>query len=272
MIRKIICVVALAAAAGAAWAASEFPYYPEYADLFSQYDEVTPVMAKKVAIASPHFNNGPDEIVCEPLLIKDIAGKPLCYMVASYHGSDLNVVSKWNNVIEIINTGRKTRAADLAREVAYFYGTDLFRDFSGLVIGPHTLEGTVLLIAEGFFPVLAGFNGAYEAAARITGNGDLYFSRIIGASYYTVQIFEFEDGDGEKVAIMVDKYLQPRLADLSKNAADMHGLVKHLYESYTDNPEKAEFNREDWENTLERVADDVAADEYPRIPPRGAKE
>ena len=44
--KKTLCIATSALLAAAAHAAGEFPYYPEYADVFSQYDEVTPEMAK----------------------------------------------------------------------------------------------------------------------------------------------------------------------------------------------------------------------------------
>jgi hypothetical protein len=47
--KRVVCVVALAAFGAGAHAACEFPYYPEYADVFSQYDEVTQAMAVAAA-------------------------------------------------------------------------------------------------------------------------------------------------------------------------------------------------------------------------------
>jgi hypothetical protein len=49
-LKYIVAVAALVAAS--AHAACGFPYYPEFADVFGRYDEVTPAMAAAVGAHS----------------------------------------------------------------------------------------------------------------------------------------------------------------------------------------------------------------------------
>jgi hypothetical protein len=43
--KTTFCIATFVLLAAVALAACEFPYYPEYADVFGRYDEVTPEMA-----------------------------------------------------------------------------------------------------------------------------------------------------------------------------------------------------------------------------------
>lgn len=241
--KKIIYVVAIVALEGAAYAACEFPYYPEFADEFSKVEEVTPLLAKKVVMARP-FICPVGAVVCEPLVVRDIAGKPLWIFVAAYRGDDLEYVDRRNAIARKLNAGERLEAADLAAEVKAYYAGDYGKALFCKGTGAYTCEDLGRLVTEGFFPPLSGYRSAYRVAASELGAEDFYFTRIIAFGDYTVQIFEFEDDAGEKTAVMVDEHRHAYPADLEENAAVMREALRRRYNWFKENPDKAELNRE----------------------------
>jgi hypothetical protein len=118
--RAIKYIVALSALAAAGHAACEFPYYPEFADVFSQYDEVTPAMA----IAG--IGAWPEEATTfvEPLLLRDANGMPYCYMIEAFPADEAELVARWNEVVAKLNAGARLPAAELAAELAALYAVE----------------------------------------------------------------------------------------------------------------------------------------------------
>jgi hypothetical protein len=264
MIRKIICVVALAALAAVAHAACEFPYYPEYADVFGRYDEVTPEMAVAGVGAWPG-----EAIFAEPLLLRDANGMPFCYMIEAFPPKEAELVARWNDVIAKLNAGERLPAAELAAELEELYaveyepfrfgesdepGDDLrnpLLGFASAAVATFTFDppGGILGASGGPpFPALQGYAQAYRAAAKRYGGGDaVYLSRIIAAGPFHVQIFEFENDAGEKVALILYRQRQMRLADVEEHAAAMREKVRKKYEFFKEYDVGAEKNRARWE-------------------------
>lgn len=240
MINRLTYVVAIGAL-GTAHAAGEFPYYPEFADLYSRYEEVTPATAKAAT------GRGEGEIAGEPLLLRDVTGMPYCYITATYAQADASRLEKWNEVIRKLNAGEPLDAAELAEEVKAYYAGDYGKAVGCQVMGAYTCEDVGRLVTEGFFPALSGYRSAYRLAASELGAEDIYFKRIIAFGEYTVQIFEFEDDAGEKTAVMVDEHQLAYQANLEENAAFMREAVRRLYNWFKENPDKAELNRERWQ-------------------------
>ena len=114
--RALKYILALAAAVAAAWAACEFPYYPEYADAFAKVDEVTPLLAKKAVMARPLICPV-GAIVCEPLIIRDVAGKPTWTYIAVYAGDGSSRVDRRNALARKLNAGERLEAAALEEDV-----------------------------------------------------------------------------------------------------------------------------------------------------------
>ena len=252
------------ALAAATHAAGEFPYYPEYADAFSQYDEVTPLMAKKAAIASPSFGDNAGDVVCEPLRLVNCIGMPVCYMVATYAARDLYIVKKWNRIIKDINAGKAMPAKSLAEEMGFYYSEGIINRFNTLTVPPYTYDAPVVSVSGGF-PPLIGYVAAYETAAQSFGDDDFYFTGIIGVGYYTIQIFVFENDSGERVALQVDENRKPVLADFEASREGIRRAVSYWHDGLTEHPETAERNVQRWVDLSGAVPDDQANSEFPRV-------
>jgi hypothetical protein len=247
-----------------AYAECDFPYYPEYADVFSQYDEVTPLMAKKAVIASPIFGEGVKRVVCEPLILKDNEGMPFCYMVATYAGSDLTEVRMWNKLIKKINKGVKLPAAELAEEIGYLYNNEFQTHISTYVVSPYTYNPPILATSEKQFDGLAGYVSAYELATVELSGKPIFLSRIIGIGYWMAQIFVFSDSDGETTAVETDEYYRAEKVDIDKYAVIRRNKMKATYGSLKDHRDVSEKNEKSWSLILEKVPDDEANEEFPR--------
>jgi hypothetical protein len=257
------------ALAAAAAAAAEFPYYPEYADVFGRYDEVTPEMA----IAG--IGGWPGEATfAEPLLLRDANGMPFCYMIEAFPPKDGELVARWNEVIVKLNAGARLPAAELAAELEALYAVEYepFRfgkagetgdgqrnpllDFASAAVATFTFDppGGILGASGGPpFPALYEYGRAYRAASEHFGGDEaFYFSRIIATGPFEHhQIFEFENDAGEKVALMPDRQLRIRLADVEEHASAMREKVRKKYEFFKEYDVGAEKNRARWEEIAE---------------------
>jgi len=262
--KPVIVIAGVIAFVGVAFAECDFPFYPEYADLFSQYDEVKPLMAKKATIAKPGFTKSSGDVVCEPLLLKNYNGMPICYMVATYAGEDLEIVNNWNKIIKNINYGRAVPAKSLAEEISFFYSKDIIKDFRSLTISAYTYDVPVVT-ASGGFPALIGYVAAYEAAVEHFGNDEFYFTGIIAAGFYTVQIFVFEDDSRERLAIKVNEFREASLADLGALAEASLAFVQKWYKRLKEEPELGERNQAGWRNLMGLISDDQATQEFTRV-------
>jgi len=263
-------ILALAAVAGAE---CEFPYYPEYADVFSRYDEVTPEMAVAAVGVRPGTAT-----FAEPLLLRDAQGMPFCYMIEAFPAEDAELVARWNEVIAKLNAGGRLPAAELAAELAALYAVEYepFRfgapaenaggledpllDSASAVVPTFTFDpvGAPLGASGGPpFPALFGYRQVYRAAAERYGDGDaVYFSRIIAAGPFHAQIFEFENDAGEKVALAVDAGYGTSPADLEASEAAMREKVREKYELLKRDDAWAERNRARWEEIAEGLEQD----------------
>ncbi len=248
-----------------AFAECDFPYYPEFADRICQYDEVTPLMAKKVAISMGFHYQKPGDIVCEPLLIKTIVGMPAFYMVATYNGKDRRVVRKWNAIVTEINGGSRIPARELTERLAFFFDEKVFRQFAWVSIHTYTCLGRVQAASGGIPPALWGYEEAYERAKELYGRDDFYFARIIALGHAHVQAFEFVDASGETVVIEVDKYERASIANLDEITSNMHDWVNAWYELFDADPDLIERNARRWREIELEVPDDAAQKEFPKI-------
>lgn len=253
----------------AAHAACEFPYYPEYADKISQYEIVSPVLAKKFALEHPHPYAGPGSVLCEPLLVRDIVGAPFFYSVTFYNGDDEKAPQRWNEIVTILQSTAKTPVRELAEKLS-FLGAEGFRGkFYSMTISAYTFGCGTYKMYSGIPYTVRGYRTAYAKAQQEFGAEDIYFSRLIGASYVENQIFEFENGSGEKVAVHVTLNLRSRFeavtADLEANAAQAKGVAKGWYDFLVSDPESANKRRDKWEETGSKVPDELAVQELPRV-------
>ncbi|MGD8718024.1 MAG: hypothetical protein PVH29_04290 [Candidatus Zixiibacteriota bacterium] len=244
----------------------EFPYYPEYADVYSRYDEVTPEMAVAAVGAWPGTAT-----FAKPLLLRDVNGMPFCYMVEAFPPGDADLVARWNGVIAKVNAGERIPAAELAAELEALYDVEYppFRfgepaetrdgernpliDFAGAVVSTFTFDNPRSMLGAGGgppFPALHGYAHAYREAATRYGGG-FYLSRIIGTGPYHSQIFEFENDAGEKVALAVDAGYAVSVADLEERDAAMRERVRKKYESIKNDDTWAEANRADWREIVD---------------------
>jgi hypothetical protein len=263
--KSIAYVVALTALAAAASAACEFPYYPEYADVFGRYDEVTPEMA----IAG--IGGWPGEATfAEPLLLRDANGMPYCYMIEAFPAEDAKLVARWNEVVAKLNAGERLPAAELAAELEALYAVEYapFRfgeageigdgernpllDFASAAVATFTFDppGGLLGASGGPpFPALYEYPRAYRAAVgHFDRDEAFYFSRIVARGPFEHhQVFEFENDAGEKVAFAPDRQLRMRLADVDEHAAAMREKVRKKYELFKEYDVGAERNRALWE-------------------------
>jgi hypothetical protein len=260
--KRTLIVASLAAVA--AGYAGEFPYYPEYADEFAKVEEVTPAMAKKAVIGSPFYGQGENWIVCEPLLLKDNEGMPYCYMVATYAGSDLAEVRKWNNIIKKINGGGEIPAGELAAELELFYTNEFQTKLATYVVSPYTYNPPILASTEEQFDGLAGYVPAYKLAAAEFGGKPIFLSRIIGIGYWMAQIFVFSGSNGETIAVETDEYYQAEVVNVNKYGAARRDYVKRTYEGIRDHADLTEKNEKRWRLKLERIPDEEVNEEFPR--------
>jgi hypothetical protein len=255
--------------AAVAGAGCEFPYYPEYADIFGRYDEVTPEMA----IAG--IGGWPGEaIFAEALLLRDANGMPYCYMIEAFPPKEAELVARWDAVIAKLNAGGRLPAAELATELEALYAVDYapFRfgeavdigdgqrnpllDFASATVAAFTFDppGGILGASGGPpFPALYEYRQAYAAAAdHFDGDQTFYFSRIIATGpFENHQIFEFENDTGDKIALGPDRQGQIRVADVEEHAAAMREKVREKYELFTEYDVGAERNRALWEEIAE---------------------
>jgi hypothetical protein len=257
--------IALIFCAATAFAECEFPYYPEFADRFCGYDEVTPLMAKKTVMAAPFGFQHPGDIVCEPLLIKTIVGMPAYYMVATYAGDDLETVRKWNAIVSLLNGGSKIAAKKLAADLSFFLDEKVFRQFAWDSVYTYTFLGSVQAASGGLVPALWGYDEAYEKARGLYGNDDFYFARIIALGHAHVQAFEFVNERGKYVTIEVDKYENATVADLEKIRTDMRHWVSGWYGLIDAEPDLIERNVRGWKELELKVTGEDAQKEFPRI-------
>ncbi len=260
--RKALLIIVTVASAVAA---AEFPYYPEYADVFGRYDEVTPEMA----IAG--IGGWPGEATfAEPLPLRDANGMPFCYMIEAFPAEEAELVATWNEVIVKLNAGERLPAAELAAELEALYAVEYesFRfgegadigdgernpllDFASAAVATFTFDppGGLLGASGGPpFPPLYEYSRAYRAAVgHFGGDEALYFSRIIARGPYEHhQIFEFENDAGEKVALAVSADYGVSVEDVEEHAAAMREKVREKYELFKEFDVGAERNRARWE-------------------------
>ncbi len=242
-------------------AGCDFPYYPEFADRIGQYDEVTPLMAKKFVMVGPSVDFERGSIVCEPLLIKTMVGMPLCYIVGVYRGDDVGVVQELNNIIKEINSGAQIPADRLYEDLIPLYG----EDFSSTSVETYTFQDGGLISTGGFPAALVYYPEAVAKATEIFGTNDIYFNRIIGAGWAYFQIFEFENKAGETVAIETGYGGRAYLADLEEHKAVTRDGVRNWVASIDAVPDKVARNVQWWERLNKEIPDEMAAEEFPRI-------
>ena len=261
----MLVIATLAATA----AAAEFPYYPEYADKISQYEIVSTLLAKKFALEHPHLYAGAGSVLCEPLLVRDIVGAPFFYSVTIYNGGDDNVAKKWNEVVATFQSTAKTSAGELAEKLSFFGDEDVRGEFYSMTISAYTFGCGTYKMYSGIPYTVRGYETAYAKAQKELGADDIYFSRLIGASYVENQIFEFENGSGEKVAIHVTLNLRSQfeavIADLEANATQAKSVAKGWYDFIGDNVDMVNEYRIVWEEADRAVPDGLAAQELPRV-------
>jgi hypothetical protein len=268
-VRVCTYLAIIAFAAAAAYAGCEFPYYPEYADVFGRYEEVTPEMA----VASIGVRPG-EAIFAEPLLLREGRGMPFGYMIEAFPPEEAELVARWNEVIVKLNAGGRLPAAELAAELEALYAVEYagFRfgepadigdgernpllDFASAIVATFTFDppGGVLGASGGPpFPALFEYGRAYRAASEhFDGDEAFYVSRIVATGPYEYhQIFEFENDAGEKVALILDRPRQMRLADVEEHAAAMREMVRKKYEFFKEYDVGAERNRALWEEIME---------------------
>ena len=260
----------LLAAATGVRAGCEFPYYPEYADVFGRYEEVTPLLAKKYALISQPPDTNDAAYVCEPLLLRDIAGMPVYNVLSFYNGDYPDVAKKWNEVISVINAGRKVPASELGEKLKFFDDDEVRRQFSSSTISVYTFGCGTIQGGGGLPKPLYGYNAAYEKAAAVLKNHDLLFTRMISGGYHYDQYFEFESLSGKKVTILVG--FVP-LNDYPTEVADLDLLTtlneisaRSLYRTVGADPGRFEEKREWWKRIDESIPDEVAGQELPRVP------
>jgi len=267
--RTAIIFVCAAAFAAAAVAECDFPYYPEYADRISQYDIVSPLLAKKFALEHPHPYAGARSVLCEPLLVRDIEGAPFFYSVTFYNGGDDNVAKKWNEVVAIFQSTAKSSARELAEKISFFGAEDVSGEFYSMTISAYTFGTGPYKMYSGIPYTVRGYETAYAKAQKELGAEDIYFSRLIGASYVENQIFEFENGSGEKVAVHVTLNLRSQfeavIADLQGNAAQAKGVAKGWYDFLVSEPDSANKRRVKWEEIDRKIPDETVEGDQPTL-------
>ncbi len=245
--RGLVCIIAVAAVAASAHAACEFPYYPEFADVFGRYDEVTPEMA----IAG--IGAWPEEATTfvEPLLLHEANGMPYCYMIEAFPAEDAELVARWNEVVAKLNAGDRLPAAELAAELEELYAVAYAPRPGGSVLPTFTFDYPgAHIITEGRwpFPAFYEYLSAYRVAKlRFESGGVFFLSRVVGAGPFSYQIFEFENEAGKKVALARESDGLTHAADLEENAARMREAAGKKYELLIKDAVWAETNRARWE-------------------------
>jgi hypothetical protein len=266
-----IVAAAMAAMAAGAHAACDFPYYPEYADAFAQVEEVTPLLAKKVVMARP-FICPVGAVVCEPLVIRDIAGKPIWMSIAAYAGDDLSFVDRRNALARELNAGEQLDSSALERDLSYFTGNP---DFTCVAMGPYTWNAPGFPAAGGgALTPLSGYEASLAFAREELGSDDLYFNRIVGQGFNSRQAFEFETPAGETLIVDYDPCGEVSVLDPEKEKEERREIVKSdaaVVERFAASGRLVERLR-DWAEIDARIPDDVARDEYARIPERETEE
>jgi len=263
-VRNALLVIAtLTAAAGA----GEFPYYPEYADVFSQYDEITPLMAKKQVINEPMVGFDPGNVVCEPLVIRDVNDMPFCYMIATYRGEDLEVARRWNALVTAVNEGEDINAAKLAEEIYYFETPEIVASFGRQTIPVFTFGGPMHRASDKGIPfAFTYYDEAYAKAKLTLGDAEIYLVRIIGRSYDYYQAFEFRSVGGGNVIITVNHGNEEvEVADEEVIARQALECVEWWADGVTINREQAEENHRFWLKLDAEVPDEKVVKEFPVI-------
>ena len=251
---------------GNALAECEFPYYPEYADIFSQYDEVTPSMVKKQVISEPMLGFDPGNVVCEPLVIKDVNGMPFCYMVATYRGDDLEVARRWNKLVRAINEGSPVNAEELAEDISFFKTPEITASFARQTIPTFTFEIPMVRASDKGIPfAFSHYDKAFRFAKNTLGNGEIYLNRVIAESYDYYQTFEFQAGD-RNVVITIN----PENEETEITASDVVGLrAKDRVKGWADGIMKkgpnADKNRLYWIKLNAGIPDTEVEKEFPVI-------
>lgn len=257
--------IALLVCGTAALAECEFPYYPEFADRFCEYEEVTPLMATKAVMVNHSIGQEPGDIVCEPLLIKTIVEMPTYYIFATYSGDNLGTVRKWNAIVSEINGASRLAAIELAEKLRPFFDDEVFSQFTWVSIPTYTFLSTFKAASGGIPSALWGYEEAYEKATELYGNDDFDFVRIVALGHAHVQAFEFADDSGETVTIEVDKYERASLADLEEMNEKMRDWVRNWYELFHADPDLIERNARRWRELELEVPDEAAQKEFPQI-------
>jgi hypothetical protein len=253
--------------AAASYATCEFPYYPEYADVFSQYDEVTVLLAKKFAVERGYVGTKPGAIICEPLLRRDVAGMPASYELSFYKGNDLDAARKWNDIIKTVNSGRKVPAAELGDKIKFFDDEEVYFKFQASVISAYTF-GSGMYKAGGQPYGLSGYNAAYEKAADVLGTRDLFFDRVMSGDVLSSRVFEFEDRSGKSVAIGVPYYASDgcntEVIDLDLLTSLAEITARSYHRAVGADPAEFEKKRERWRSIDENIPDELVEKEFPR--------
>ncbi len=262
--------IALLVCSAAAFAECQFPYYPEFADVVCQFDEVTPLMAKKAVMAYPCLGKDPGDVVCGPLLIRDVTGMPLCYAVGTYRGDDLDVVKRWNVLVTRLNAGEEIDAQELAEECNFFYSDEIVSLFANTSLATYTFLGPTYCGSNKSPPfALVGYADAYAKAKEAFPGERLRFTKIIGAGWDSIQIFEFQKRDGEKVRVQYNVNAEkPTLdTDLNEQSNRVRDWLKRITIEIIYNPEKAEERRSFWRKRIEKVPDESAEQAFPEVLP-----
>jgi hypothetical protein len=257
------------ALAAAAHAACEFPYYPEYADVFGRYEEVTPLLAKKFAIENSCPNAKPGALICEPLLRRDVAGMPGSYELSFYNGDDPDIARRWNEIIKTINVSGKVSASELGEKLNFFEDDEVHWQFKSSVISAYTF-GCGMVGGGGPPGSLYGYNAAFEKAAEVLKSRDLLFTRMMTGDVIYGLVFEFESRSGETAAIAIVSCRPydspPEVADLALLASLAEITARSLRRGVSGDIARSERYREMWKNIDESIPDDVAGQELPRVP------
>ncbi len=120
------CIVTFVLLAAAAWAA-EFPYYPEYAEVFSRYEEVTPAMAVAAVGGWPA-----EATFAEPLLLRDANGMPYCYMIEAFPAEEAELEALYAVEYAPFRFGEPGEIGDGQRNPLL--------DFAGAVVATFTFD------------------------------------------------------------------------------------------------------------------------------------
>lgn len=259
--------IALLVCGAAAFAECEFPYYPEFADRFCEYKEVTPLMAKKAAMATGPQNE-PGYVICEPLNIKRLSGMPVCYQITYYKGKKMKQAREYNEFIRRINNGEKILAQEVSDTLAEFRRNGFYDDCLPGYVKGQTFSGAVCVYGyRGIAHAFDGFDACYVKAAEVAGTIELYFTRFIGVGWTMLQYFEFETETGEKVLIATDT--QPFPSAHETSYATIENKESKLYVTLNDpahfDMEVINRNLKEWREIGLEVPDEAAQKEFPQV-------